>query len=256
MFRCGQALVLQPGLSVSDAQLSLVRENVRCVCVDGTLPRRQNGTLLHEAAGNGADKLVAILLDVASLVSAETAAFLNARDDVGKTALFRAAENGHNGVLLLLLKARADAMVPSKVLDASRVKVRGPADVKVEDHVVRGPRLPDTVNGFLAGCPSAALELSGSAGRRGRRVVRTSTGIKLEVLGSGAIGFVTWGSIWAFVVETLIGLGVAFTATELLLSLAAMPSDRLRRGLAPLMGDVGAVTAALYHRGHGGEGSE
>ena len=42
------------------------RGDVRCVCVDGTLPRRQNGTLLHEAAGNGADKLVTIVLDVAS----------------------------------------------------------------------------------------------------------------------------------------------------------------------------------------------
>ncbi|KAL3912592.1 MAG: hypothetical protein SGPRY_008285 [Prymnesium sp.] len=60
--------------------------------------------------------------------------------------------------------------------------------------------------------------------RKGRRVVRTSTGIKLEVMGGGGIG-----------------------STELLLSLIGIGGSRLRSALLCVLGDVDAVRKELYH---------
>ena len=85
----------------------------------------------------------------------------------------------------------------------------------------------------------------------GSRVVQTRFGVKVEVLGSGMLGDITLRSVWVFAVEVLIGLGVAFTATELVLSLAASPPGRVRRLVALVVGGDAAATAAcgaLYHQ--------
>ncbi|KAL1525504.1 hypothetical protein AB1Y20_020360 [Prymnesium parvum] len=84
-------------------------------------------------------------------------------------------------------------------------------------------------------------------GWRRRRVVRTTTGIKFEVLGSGGIGFITAHSVWRFLVDTLISLGIAYTATELVLSFVGYFDATLVQSLLTLLlGDLAQVRSALY----------
>jgi hypothetical protein len=87
----------------------------------------------------------------------------------------------------------------------------------------------------------------------GSRVVTTRFGVKMQVLGSGVLGSVTPRSVGSFVVETLIGLGLAWTVTELLLSLAALPRGtrlyRLAEWVCGGRSQTDEVCARLYCSG-------
>ena len=97
--QCGEDLLVgQPELR---GRLELALENLRCVAGDGRLPRRRNGTLLHEAAGAGADKLVEVVLEVAELLGTNLhslqvwVADVNAKTNKGDTPLDLARQQGH-----------------------------------------------------------------------------------------------------------------------------------------------------------------
>jgi len=87
----------------------------------------------------------------------------------------------------------------------------------------------------------------------GSRVVTTRFGVKVNVLCSGVLGSVTADSMWSFVVQTIIGLGIAWTATEALLSLAALPPRSRLRQLADFMcggaRQAEALCGTLYRSG-------
>ena len=84
---------VEPGLGDHRGKkidFTVARDNIKAL-FGSKLTRRMNGTLLHEAAKDGAEKLVKLTIDVMGKLVGADRAWLDAQDDEGKTGewLFR-----------------------------------------------------------------------------------------------------------------------------------------------------------------------
>jgi hypothetical protein len=104
-------------------RLDIVQQNLHCCLVYGRLPQRHGGTFIHEAAAKGDDKVLEIVFQLEGLGG--EAVDLEVKDDLGKTPLFRAIEQGHATCVRLLMKHGADPNTQSKLLRAPFMLLHG-----------------------------------------------------------------------------------------------------------------------------------
>jgi hypothetical protein len=118
-------------------RLDVVQQNLYCCLVVGRLPQRNSGTVIHEAAAAGNDKLLevvfklthcdreAAVLDHRGGLGGGEIVDLEVKDDLGKTPLFRAIERGHVSCAKLLMERGADPNTRSKLLRAPFTLMQG-----------------------------------------------------------------------------------------------------------------------------------
>ena len=119
--------VLENGEITKDS-LKLVTDNLLSICVN-RMPRRNNGTLLHEASFEGAEYLVCFIAEVMAKdkrmidsvdgdketeVMAKDKLMINSVDGDKKTSLFRAQEGGHMDICKILLDQGASQTIKAK----------------------------------------------------------------------------------------------------------------------------------------------
>ncbi|KAK3257794.1 hypothetical protein CYMTET_33130, partial [Cymbomonas tetramitiformis] len=102
----------QASMKFADGGADMLEQNLRSV-LSGTLPKRNQGTLLHVVAAEGSYFAVSKLLELKGTKSFE--GLLERRDDEERTPLFCAAQHGHAQLVAALRAAGAEVDVRSKL---------------------------------------------------------------------------------------------------------------------------------------------
>ena len=184
---------------MKEMQLDVLKDNIKALFT-GKLPRRKNRTVLHEAAREGAERLVELTMVVwtrvaesgdledggrkrtgstlssqarrSSVLRASAAAAKSGlvswdgKDDDGKTALWHASYAGHDGVVDLLMASGADAGLRPKLTQPTLVVMQGAVEVEAsegrfESKGPEGTEVDSNETAFVLGIPSAAVGGSG-----------------------------------------------------------------------------------------------